>query len=150
MLNRIIPGRPGAPIPDRAFTTFRVRQPLATHFRRATCAEVDCANFQNGFKINVDTRTPVGRRQAQLIRESGARFTAVRLPDGTADAVFPPGTLCFRPHYRTLFREPLTIVHRGDWRTPAAARAPRAMPAGEWLDRFQTHQQRVIEQAARG
>lgn len=145
MLNRITPAAP-----HHAFTTFRVRQPLATHFRRATCAEIECENYIHGFKINVDTRTERGQRQAHLIRVSGAAYSVVRLPDGTADAVFPPGTLCFRPHYRSLFREPLTVVQQGDWRTPRAARDTRAMPAAEWLDRFGTHQQSIAERVARG
>lgn len=136
--------------PSAAYKTFRVRQPLDTHFRVATCAEVDCEQYVKGFKIPTDPATQRGQRQAYLIRESGRPFRCVRLPAGIVEYHFAPGTRCFRPHYRSLFREPLTLVQRGDWRTPARARDTRAMPAGEWLDRFGTHQQAIADQVSRG
>lgn len=142
--------RPAPKGPQAAYQTFRARQPLQTHFRRATCAEVDCARFVNGFRIPTVPGTPLGDRQAYLIRESGARHVTVRQPGGVVDYVFPPGTMCFERHFRSLFREPLTAITRGDHRTPRAARAPRVMAAAEWLDRFRAHQDKIATEVQRG
>lgn len=136
--------------PQSAYQTFRIKQPLRTHFRRATCVEVDCERYRHGFKIHTDPRTQVGQRQAFLIRESGTRHTAVKMPDGMVDYLFAPGTMCFERHYRSLFREPLTAITRGDWRTPRDRRQPRIMPAGEWLSRFEEHQGAIAAMVARG
>jgi len=146
MLNRITPAAP-----HQAFQTFRVSAPLATHHRRATCAEVDCEKLERGFRIISDPTTDKGRRQRHLIMNVYRRpCTAVRRPDGLVEYVFAPGTSCFDNHYRPLFREPIALLRLGDWRTPRSMRRTRAMPVPEWLDRFGTHQQRLAERANRG
>lgn len=136
--------------PQSAYQTFRVKQPLKTHFRRATCKEIDCERYLKGFKINTDPRTPRGQRQAFLIRQEGIRFVTAKQSDGTVDYIFPAGQSCFEMHFRSLFREPLTAITRGDWRTPRARREPRVMPVGEWLNRFQEHQGAIATMMSRG
>lgn len=137
-----------------AYQTFTARAPLATHHRRATCAEVDCEKLARGFKIVSDPTTPEGQRQRHLItnvyRKTHPCRGMVRRPDGLVEYHFAPGVGCFDNHYRSLFREPHTLIRLGDWRTPRRMRVNRAMPAGEWLDRFGTHQQQLAERVSRG
>lgn len=137
--------------PHTAYQTFRVAAPLATHHRRATCVEVGCEKLERGFKIVVDPTTDKGRRQRHLIVDVYRRpCRARRRPDGLVEYVFPAGTQCFDNHHVSLFREPLTVIRFGDHRTPRAARQPRQVGAGEWLERFGENQQKIAERVARG
>lgn len=137
--------------PHRAYQTFRASAPLATHHRRVTCAEHGCEKLERGFKIVTDPTTDKGRRQRHLIVNVYRRpCRAVRRPDGLVEYVFEAGTPCFDNHYRPLFREPLTVIRYGDWRTPAGARRPRRVGADEWLERFGENQQAVADRVRRG
>ena len=48
------------------YKTYRAVAPVKTHFRPATCAEVDCQNYVNGWK----TVVPSSSDHAQYIRSA--------------------------------------------------------------------------------
>lgn len=131
-----------------AYKTYQIVQPLSTHFRVATCAEVECANHQHGWRTTVDVSTELGRQQAEYIRHASGRAfteTADRLPLVTF--IFTPGQQCFGTHHEPLERDPIHIIKDGDWRDSDNARQVRA---DDWLDDFRTHQDRLNTRVERG
>ena len=144
-LNRIEPQGPA-----QAYRTYQLLQPLATHFRIATCEEVDCPAYLHGWKTVIDESTELGQQQAHYIRdESGRRYQRdpVVFGQGLATYVFEAGQRCFRQHHEPLEREPLAIVKDGDWRMSSN---PRHLKPDDWVDDFANHQDRLNTQRERG
>jgi hypothetical protein len=135
--------------PVQAYKTYQVKAPRATHFRPATCKEVDCAAYRNGWVTNVDTNTAIGRQQANYIRLHSGRTWAVSEVNNLASFAFPPGQECFREHSVPLEREPLYVVRGGDWRANLGMIRQHVRPA-DWVDDFATHQQSIADTVERG
>lgn len=144
-LNRI---QPQGPV--QAYKTYQLLQPLDTHFRVATCAEVDCPAYLFGWKTVIDESTELGQQQAYYIRdESGRRYTRdpVVFGRGPVAYFFEAGQQCFRQHREPLEREPLAIVKDGDWRM---SQNPRHLRTDDWVDDFANHQDKLNTQRERG
>jgi hypothetical protein len=98
------------------YKTYAIRSPLGTHSRRATCAEVNCEAFQNGWTI---PKANLSDRDIHLIRQSGRQYQEVYGNDyGVGEGrffVFAPGQPCFRfqSHRVSLDRDPFFFVGRG-------------------------------------
>lgn len=144
-MNRLTPEGPA-----HAYKTYEVRRPRATHFRIATCVEVDCPHHIYGWKTVVDMATDLGQRQAKYIAfKSDRKYKATQ--SGTIITfVFTPGQKCFTEHTVPLEREPLYIVRGGDWRGN-----PRRVPtvqrkAPDWVDDFANNQIAVKARIERG
>ena len=86
-------------------------RPQATHWRKATCKEVNCPQGLQGWLTVVDVSTTLGQAQEVYIRRSsGRRFTEKQY--GTViEFTFYPGQDCFREHRVPLDRGP--ILTRG-------------------------------------
>jgi hypothetical protein len=142
---RIDPLRPAA-----AYRTFQVRQPLASHFRAATCAEVDCRAYAHGWRTQIDVSTELGARQANYIRmHSGRSFTATEA--GTlVTFTFPAGQQCFARHHTSLERPAVFVVHGGDWRGDPRRETPVLRTPDDWLDQFANHQQQLADRIQEG
>lgn len=106
----------GPRLQPHEYVTHAMLQPLDTHFRRASCAEVDCAYHLLGWRSPIDESTEIGQRQAHLIRTSGRRYTEHRAEDGLTIFTFEAGQQCFWPHRAPLDRPPIYLVHGGDGR----------------------------------
>lgn len=132
-----------------AYKTYQIVAPVATHFRPATCQEMECAGYTRGWRTTVLPDSS----QAQYIRHSsGRKFTSEMNADGTVTFTFPPGQMCFRAaeHRVSLEREPFYVVRGGDFRGN-----PRGIPSirrksTEWVDDFATHQQSIADRIERG
>lgn len=143
-MNRITPNLPAA-----AYQTYELAVPLPTHWRPATCAEIDCPAYLYGWATTV---LPDSADEA-LIRRAGRHFTVERTPDGFLRFVFPAGQPCFAAsaHRVQVEREPLYLVRGGDFRGN-----PRRIPtrvhadATDWVDDFGEHQLRIAESIERG
>ncbi|WP_433893035.1 hypothetical protein [Streptomyces sp. CA-111067] len=140
-------------MPLHAYQTFEVRAPLATHFRAASCAEVDCAAHLRGWSSVIDERTELGQRQAYYIRrESGRRCTETRDDAGLTHFAFEAGQSCFAADKHRVRRQDvpeLYFVRQGHWlgaRTPSRKHATGA----DWTDEFATHQDRLSTLINRG
>jgi len=132
---RIIPKAPA-----EAFKTYEVAQPTRTHTRPGTCAEVNCANRERGWKTVVDVSTELGKKQAQYIRMHSGRAYSHTQAGTIVTFVFSPGQTCFSEHRVSLQREPLFRIIGGDWRgNPLGLPTQRLRPA-DWLDSFGEHQ----------
>jgi hypothetical protein len=72
--------------------TYKITQPVATHWRPATCAEVDCGAWLHGWR----TVVPTGSPQAAYIRADRSRHHLEEpLPGGLVEFTFGPGQTCF-------------------------------------------------------
>jgi len=117
---------------------YRISAPLDTHFRQATCAEVDCPQYLMGWKLRYDTLT---EQQRYDVDHCGRRFV---IEDGFA--VFEAGQTCFAyRRHRTRLDIPehfLVREGRGGVLTHASAE--------DWTDDLHTHTDKVSEQKQRG
>jgi hypothetical protein len=138
-------GRPQPALPAHAFKTYAILAPAQTHFREATCEEVDCPAQANGFKTLVHEGSELGQQQAHYIRkESGRFFLEERMPDGMTAFTFPAGQRCFRDHRVRLDRDPIFLRRLGDHRgDPSRARPFVHARPEDWVDDFAGHQDRL-------
>lgn len=146
-LNRVEPRGPAA-----AYQTYVIDAPMATHRRRATCAEVDCAARAHGWASRINIRTDLGAAQAVYIRmHSGRAFTATEpSADGIVTFTFPAGQNCFAEHTVSLERPEFFSVHGGDFRGNPFGSVRRHTRAADWVDDFANHQDRLATRAQRG
>jgi hypothetical protein len=145
--------RPAPRLPITSMRTFALSTPVASHFRPATCAEVECAHWRDGWRMVLDPSTDLGRRQLQFIHwRAGRAYTDVSSPgDALVTLIFKPGQRCFAEHHVPIAEKtPLLVVRDGDWRgNPTGARR-RHTRVADWLDEFATHQDRLSEQRKMG
>lgn len=126
-INRAMPA-----VPTHLMKTFSVINPIDTHFRPATCAEVDCEKYLNGWKVLIlDEADPVWimrmeYMQNKLTPRCDRRYREYRDEHGTLVFEFEAGQEFFdsaqHQHRVGVEREPLYVVRGGDW---------RANPTGE-------------------
>lgn len=131
-------------MPVTAYRTFGIAKPLATHWRKATCEEADCAAYRNGWI----TRAQNPEQADYIKRHSGRSFIE------TAPGVFQfrRGQICFAAadHVVPLEREGIYVARDGDWRgNPTGRKRVHARPA-DWVDEFAEHQDRLKTLQERG
>lgn len=139
-------------MPAQAYKTYELRAPVASHFRPATCAEVDCPAHLHGWRTVIDETSPLGQFQASYIRkESGRAHVEHRDDAGMTVFTFEPGQRCFASgdHRLTLEREPICLVRGGDWRADTGLMRRHVHPE-DWVDDFATHQDRIADQIQKG
>ena len=122
---------------------YGINRPLSSHWRRATCAEMDCPQYLFGFETLIDEATQFGQHQAAYIRhQSGRHFTEERQASGLTRFVFPAGQRCFREHKIPLEREPiLTRASLGD---------KVVLERGRWVEDFNENSERINKQRKEG
>jgi len=146
-MNRITPG-----LPVQAYRTFEISSPLATHWAPATCAEVDCDHYVNGWTSVIDESTDLGQQQAHYIRhDTSRRHREERQPNGMTAFTFEPGQRCFgaSKHQVPVGRPEVYLSRGGDWRGTTGQPLQHSGPEG-WLDEFQTNQDRLHTLIERG
>jgi hypothetical protein len=133
-------------LPSQHFRTFEIIAPLSTHWRPATCEEVGCEAWRNGWV----TRVPVGSDLAQYIT-SGTHgrvyHEAASIDSAEREFMFPPGQKCFAAskHRLPLEREPLYVARGGDARgNPLRERRVHQRPE-HWVEDFAENLDRVRE-----
>ena len=82
---------------------FRMAAPVATHRREATCREVDCKHWLEGWL----TAVPINSPQALYIRYQSGRKFAEAVDGDRVVFKFYPGQKCFRTHTTSLDRPPI-------------------------------------------
>lgn len=146
-----------SPLPSRVFRTYALQQPLATHWRVATCAEVDCPRYLGGWKTPLDLSTQDGQNAAAWIRQSGLHFTEEVTGPFAILFTFGPGQLCPRStpghpmrHRAPLERLPRMLVHDGDHRGNPTGWSRLHNKPEDWRDDFGEHLNNLHEQQQRG
>jgi len=146
-------------LPATAYDTYALRQRPAAKNRRASCAEVDCVNYLNGWKTPIDPRGEQGPAQLLYLRNDRSR-KAVETRDpvsGLVTFTYGPGQACHntivvngRPvqgHW--IATEQLFLVRGGDHR--GVTRPVRRHTRAEyWVEEFGENQDRLADKAARG
>lgn len=129
------------------YKTYTIAVPK-THTRPASCEEVGCLNYHNGFAVPV----PAGdERRAFLLRTSGRPYTTELRPDGVTLYKFAAGTVCFAASTHTIQVQPeLYIVRDGDWRgNPTGRRRTHVRPA-DWVEDFAEHLDDIHDEVRKG
>lgn len=142
--------RPQPLMDAAAYKTYEMRSPLSTHFRPATCAEVDCPHYLHGWRVRVEALTEDLLHAAQ---NSGRAYTEQSIAEGETYLVFAAGQPCFKAsqHRKRLDRPPLYIVRDGDHRgNPRGTKARLHQRAQDWVEDFATHQQAIAEEIEKG
>lgn len=146
-MSTTVPGPGGAQyilpsMPAHAYTTFQVASPR----RPATCAEVGCGNYLNGWQ----TVVPEGP-QADLARSlrSQYRFTEARQPGGLVEFVFEAGQECWASHSLPWDGRERFFERGGDWRGNPRGDTREFRP-DDWVDKFANHQIRLADRLERG
>lgn len=124
-----------APVgPVRAYQTFSVTAPLATHFRPATCEEIECEAMRNGWITRAQSD-----EQSEYIRRHSGRTFVEREP---GVFVFAPGQICFAAasHRMRLEREEIYTVRDGDWRGNPTGHIRKHTRSDLWVEEFAEHQ----------
>lgn len=137
--------RPDPLMPASAYKTYSIVAPLATHHRPATCAEVDCPHYVNGWRVRVEGLDPEMEHAA---RTSGRRFTELPVAEGETWLVFEAGQPCFQAseHRARLERPELFIVQGGDHRgNPRRTPVRQHVRPGDWVEDFAEHQQGLAD-----
>jgi len=144
-------------LPVKAVRTYALQQPLATHWRVATCAEVDCPRYLDGWRTPLDLSTQDGQNAAAWIRQSGLRFTEEITGPQQIVFVFPAGQLCPRStpghpkrHRAPLSRPPRLLVRDGDWRGNPTGWSRLHQRPEDWRDDMGEHLQRLAEARKQG
>lgn len=135
-------------LPVTAVQTYQVLAPLRTHFRKATCAEVDCPHHLHGWRSVLPSDDP---RCDYIRHASGRRFTEVKREGGLTEFRFHPGQDCFAAadHHVRLEREERFLIRSGDHRGNPDGRVTEVSCAS-WTDDFGEHQEKLADQAERG
>jgi hypothetical protein len=141
--------RPWTPaLPAHAVQTFEIAAPLGTHWRPATCEEVECPEFLHGWRLRVEDLDP---QDVHVATHCGRSFTVSAVAPAETWLVFGAGQPCFKSagHRIRLEREERFIVRGGDWRdNPRGDR--RETTATGWVDDFGEHQDRLNTAFERG
>lgn len=124
-------------LPAQALQTFEIAEPLPTHYRPASCAEVECEAHAHGWRTVCDLMTELGLRQARYIRDkAGRHFTHEFSGDGNMITfTFQAGQECFTPHRVSLGRPALFVVRNGGHRDSTRGPSVRRMPGVRVFDR---------------
>lgn len=137
-------------LPPEARQSYVILQPKSTHFRKATCEEVNCPHNANGWSITIDMSTARGAKQKQLIKESGRRFTVAEKRGATVKLVFPAGQQCFEAHRKPLHHDPFFRVKGGDWRGNPRGIPDLVLRQDDWVDHFMEHQDKLNNEYQKG
>lgn len=136
------------------YKTYGISMPLRSHWRPATCEEVDCEPYRHGWVTTLDLSTADGQMHAATIKGlRGYRYSVQQASPSLVKYVFPAGQTCFHAgtHRLPLERPPTLYVAEGDWRGN-----PRRIPvrvhsrADLWVEDYSEHQDRLATAIRKG
>ncbi|MFJ4682059.1 hypothetical protein [Streptomyces sp. NPDC088789] len=133
--------------------------PLTTHMRQATCEEVGCDQFRQGWRVHLEALTPDLVHEARTARcvvngrQVPYRYREERVAEGQTYLVFEAGQPCFRvaEHRAPIGRPPLYLVRDGDHRgNPRGTKARFHQRPDNWVEDFAEHQQALADEIKKG
>lgn len=137
-------------VPAHLMRTFQIDQPLDSHYRRATCAEVECSAQANGWIMGFDLDDRDKAASARWIRDhSGRTFTAA-LAGRKLTLTFAAGQTCFAKHRVPLEREPFYVVRGGDFRGNPTRYRYRHANADDFVDQWDNDLSKINAVKERG
>lgn len=142
--------RPDPLMAPQAYKTYAVVAPVSTHWRKATCAEVDCPHYLNGWRTRIENLTP---ELLHTATHTGRRYTVQQIAEGESYLVFAAGQPCFAAasHRKRSDRPPLYVVRDGDHRgNPRGTKARVHHSPGNWLEDFAANRQAIADEIKKG
>jgi hypothetical protein len=143
-------------LPPEAKKTYSIRAPIATHWRSASCAEVDCELYTDGWRLRAEL---LSEGDLHLIRESGRKWTELQIAEGETWLVFSPGTPCLlqwsvgqpftERNHKVQARPEVYLLTPGDWRMWCGEEY-RFRRSDQWVEDFGEHQERLADRARQG
>ena len=137
-----------APLPSNAMQTFTLKRPPGAEFwRKATCEEIDCGHWRNGWETRIDISTELGQEQvAYIIKHSKRSYSMERESEDIVCFTFTPGQMCFgaADHRIAIEREPL-YLHRAGLATPR-----RHTRGADWMEHMHEQTDKTITLKERG
>jgi hypothetical protein len=133
-----------------SYKTYEIRQPLASHFRPATCEEIACPDYVHGWKVRVEG---LPAELLHAAKTSGRSYQEMHIAEGETWLHFTAGQPCFRAsqHRVAVGRPPLYVVRDGDRRgNPRGTKARLHQKADFWVEDFAEHQDRLADAQRRG
>lgn len=130
------------------YKTYGIASPVSTHWRPATCEEVGCEHFTEGWS----TRVQAGDHADFVRRVCKGEVDGIRrhaLEQAEADGwvlfIFEAGQRCFKQgeHVAPLDRPQLFLVRGGDWRGNPRGDVRRFSGPDPWVNDFGEHQDRL-------
>ena len=110
---------------------YQITWPKDTHFRKATCEEVECPHFIKGWI----TRVVIGSPQDQYIKQDKTRNqVGVKTSEGQIDYYYEPGQQCFRTHTTKVERAPFFTLNQPGRESGRLIRSN--MDFDRWTDGF--------------
>lgn len=140
-------------LPVHVMTSYELHQPFETHYRIASCQEVDCADFHNGWQLGYDlseeVKVEAANTLAIIARKRGMIFSYQTL--GTVVTfTFQAGQECFKTHRISLERDPFAIKRSGDWRGNPRGESYTHTNLDNWVEDFQLHQDKLATRLEQG
>lgn len=146
--------RPAPLMPAQSYKTYGMSMPLQSHWRRATCDEVLCEPYRNGFASTFDLSTDLGQRQFAFCKADKDRsYTLQRVSQTVVKLVYKPGTPCFnrQSHRVQMGRPPVLYVAEGDFRGNPRRIPARVHQSGEnWVEDFSGHVDKLATEIQKG
>lgn len=137
-------------LPVTAVKSYELRSPLATHWRDATCAEVECPNWQRGWRTVLDVSMPDRAEAATWIRMHSGRHFTVEESGDLVTFTFPPGQQCFTKHREPVGRPEFYVVRGGDFRGNPRGEFRQHANAANWQEDFAEHQNKLATRLKEG
>lgn len=127
---------------ERTHQQYSITAPKSTHWRPATCAEVECEQYINGWRTVIDESTDLGQRQAAYIRHtSGRHYVEERTSALLTLFTFPAGQNCFGADHKVRLERPEIFTVKKDLTVPGRGYVHSGPDS--WLDDFATHQEKL-------
>lgn len=146
-LNRIPPN-----MEPQNYITYRVLAPLRTHWRHATCAEVDCPAYLNGWVTTIDPMTELGQKQSYFIEHDGSRRWRKSVTEtGLVKYGFEAGQRCFgADQHKVQVKQDIFLAQGGDWRGNPLGIKRVHTRAEHWVEDFAENQDKIKTVVERG
>lgn len=135
--------RPIPLLPASARKTFSILMPVKSHWRKATCAEVDCPRYLRGWKARLEV---MSEQQIHRIKRGGWRYQVLCVAPGETWWLFDAGQRCFQAadHRIQLGKPELFVVRDGDWRgNPRLTPVIKHKRPEFWVEQFSEHQDKL-------
>jgi hypothetical protein len=131
------------------YKTYQIVSPLSTHWRPATCAEVECPEYTKGWKLRVEGLPP---EMLHAAKTSGRKFSELDVTEAEHWLVFEAGQPCFRArmHRKLLDKQEIFIARDGDFRGNPTGNVRRHTRAEHWLEDMNENQDRLERILRRG
>jgi len=136
-------------MPAGFYKTYQVKMPLSTHWVPATCEDVGCADYLNGWRVRVEGLTP---EMLHTARTSGRAYKETSVAQGETWLVYSAGQPCFRAstHRQPAERPGIYIVRGGDFRGNPRGDRRIHRNGQEWTEDFSEHLGKISDEIKKG